>query len=515
MTAQKKQVMRRVFLLATAGIVFLINIFGNRYRFGVDSDNAFYSRAANAILEGNLGLSGWYGGYYSNFTSDFLWTVILKALGCSEKIVQNVYGPFVMMIVLLLSICIIRHEDDDKISPISLLCLLPIAFLPKSLQQSMLTVGMHVLSILYLALFCVIFKWLVHSGLTIVKGILWFLVIVLLGGNDEWPVFFFVLPACLVLAIDLFQKFSIQKFFLLFIMLSGIAAERGLKIVLSNLDTIRLTEYTTNFIDLRGLFDYLAAFIISFLGLFQADFSGSSLFSVHTFICGVGILFAGMLLFFLLRAFIRWNGTDLLTRVMAVGAFFSVGVYLFDNINKGTQWTVLYHYLSPFYFLSVWVLARSSKKLRFSQRKKMFVFILPMLLFSAFNFPTHYYRSPQNTERLTKISEYLDEHNVSHAYASYWESHAVWYYSQGRVASAPVFQNMGKLRPYLWATNSEWYLPSYNANCLIITDGQGPTESEIVAEFGRPISHETVDTAQIYIFENNISEIVYENRQFE
>lgn len=497
---------------AAAAFLLFIYICGYRLGFGVDSDEAFYLRAAEEMMNGNFLLKGWYGGFYNNFTSDFLWVFLMRHFW-SREVIEYTMGPIAYTLTVLMAVLLVRKGAASG-KRFVLLCLLPVIFLPgELLRYGMLSVGIHAITIFYLFLLYVVFDHLIQKNPAWWEYLLYFLLVVFCSLNDEWPMYFFALPIVLVLSIDLFQNFDKTKCTFLVTTILAILTEKGILKLMAAAGGIRCQEVSMKFIDFKELPDYFTNFLLTFLSLFNANVSGKDLFSASTLECAVGLALAVEIIYTMIVCVKNWRTSAVSSKAMCFGALLCLGTFLFDALNKGTWWPAPARYMAPFFYLGMLVLCRWKNDAVFRKRRYEVLFFLPIVLFGLLNAPWDFHRKPVDNQRLEAISDYLIEQGVTRAYATYWESHSVWYYSNGQVETASIFENTGKIRPYYWVTNPEWFEPEFNANCLIVTEGQGPNEEEVIAAFGEPVSHEMIDTAHIYIFDHNISESVYANRQ--
>ena len=122
------------------------------------------------------------------------------------------------------------------------------------------------------------------------------------------------------------------------------------------------------------------------------------------------------------------------------------------------------------------------------------------------NFPTEIRRKPAKDQRYVEIAAALESEGITRAYTSFWDSHALWFYSDGKIETAALIGDKNELRPYIWLTNLKWYDPEFYMNSVVLSDNAyGVTKELVVDVFGEPQREETVQDAEIMIYDKNLA----------
>ncbi|HQN63672.1 MAG TPA: hypothetical protein PLG96_09250, partial [Flexilinea sp.] len=117
--------------------------------------------------------------------------------------------------------------------------------------------------------------------------------------------------------------------------------------------------------------------------------------------------------------------------------------------------------------------------------------------------------APVTNPSYVEIADALKDRGVKAIYATYWETHALSYYSGERIQAAPIMAENDKIIPYQWSSKTDWYEPNFNATAILISQNKryGLSEDLLIRTFGEYRERFLLDETEIYIYGKNLSAI--------
>ncbi len=483
------------------------------FAFPVNSDNAFFIRAAEEFINGNPFLKNWNGGFFSAFTGDILWAAILR-LFFSRKIVLYLIGPIAYAIIVFCSYFLMPSSPKQYARLRNILALLMIAFVPTALRHSFMTVGMHGIAIAYILILLLLVQNIlcVRSNRKKTWLFCWFLLIASAGCiADGFVLYFAILPLILSVIIRQFRSKSIDEIHLALLAVFAATIGKTTTILMNSLGYLKTGSTELHLIPFDSILQYLQNTFNTWLIIFGFNRFEHS-YPVHSVGQMAGFISALIILISLIPLFVRYFKLDLTTQTMAVGFACVIGSFTFTQITNGEP---AVRYMSPAFFFGILLMIRTiNYKL---PRKNLFAFLvwIPLVVFAASNISFNYRSTPANNRGYIEIAEALRDRGLMNGYGTYWETHAMNYYSGNELQVAPIETRDGKIIPSSWASKIEWYASDYDARYIIVSQNKrfGMNEALIVATFGNYREHLNLNENDIYIFDFNLSETA--NRNFD
>jgi hypothetical protein len=250
----------------------------------------------------------------------------------------------------------------------------------------------------------------------------------------------------------------------------------------------------------------LAATLNDFLGLFSADFFAAKLddwlavTAVHL-VCAC--LVAGAL-FLALRAFGRdILGGDLVAQLLAVAIVINLFAYVV--LYPGSGSTV--REIAPVFALGGALAGRVLAEPLLRRRLEPLLALGAVAVVAAAVPPLVIAKAPPPAS--AGLALFLEDHDLTHGVAGYWNADSTTLDSQGRVVIVPVKYHHGHgLEPLLWEIQPRLFDSSDNdPNFLVATAPGGPsavTPAEAVATFGRPAAEYHVGGDIVMVYRYNL-----------
>lgn len=496
-------------LLGGAAAVLLTAFYMVCYRFSfeVDADNVFYLRTAAAMRDGNPLLKGWYGGFYNPWTSDFLWIGLLQN-GLSGKMMLYGIGPLSYTLMLISAFLLVKQRCEKWLKAV--LILSPLLLIPQIFEKSMLSVGIHGISMFYLVLCFIFFDSIRRNGLHLYNGTAFLLLLTFCSLNDGWVVYFFALPLVVVLACDLLRSFTKNHLALLLLTGAGCGLNFGIQNLLKAVGAIRVSGFTPDFYPLDELPSGFWKTFTTLCGAFGISFNESlpAWLNPPRSLAGVGLCLA--ILTLVILVVLRWKKFDLTDRTLALGCVFTLGVYTLTRLDTDA---IHYHYIFPFLVLGVILLGRNLDACTGLSPWLGGLLIGIALLFGICDTAPSFSLTPKENEQLQKTADFLIERSITKIYTPYWESHTLWYDSRGQVEAAPVTarDSGDTIQGLFWASNGAWYEADFDCHCMGLAEDAyiyNLSFEKMRAQFGEPLWHEKAGAVNIYCYEANLSEIL-------
>lgn len=492
--------------LAAAALLSCFYTFCYRNAWLQNSDNIFWLRGAEAVLSGNLRLTGWTGGFYISPTSDFLWLVILRSF-LSRQTALYITGPISYSLLVIFSWLLFCEAKPN--SPIwqRVILILPLLFIPSTLATRMLSVGIHGISTMYTIVLFYLLARLCKKA-TWKSYLFFFFFMVFAGINDQWSVYFFCLPVLLINGFQLLRRFDREKLKIFLTTVVGTVFCVLIPKVLTAMHSIRIVDAQMGFIEVNKILDYLVMTLKTVLQLFMADFSNMSLFASDAIDTYKALLFLAVILIAIICWCRKPESSNLTDAALIGGIVICLGAYMFARTNKDL--TPILTYLYPVYFFSVIFFGRWMLYHEFSSQQMRIAMLIPVVLFAWISRPKAVYPEPAQDTGAQAIVQVLKENGITRLYASYWQAYPIWYYSDGEIDAAPIAAYDGVIKGFHWTNNDRWFEPAYEAYAVVLSRqfDYAVTESLLNRQFGEYARHEDKLGLDFYYYDQNISAFI-------
>lgn len=490
-------------VIFAALVYFYIHFYS--FSFSVNSDNAYFIRAAEDMLNGNILLKNWSGGFFTALTGDLLWAAILRSF-LSRKAVLYLIGPLSYSLIVICSFLLMNPADKKKKALIAGICLLPILFIPAALRHPLISVGMHGIAIAYILLLFLLTEKITTTTSKSKKRfltILFFILSVAGCTADGFVIYYFALPLILTVIIRQFRSVSREEIKLSAFTLIAVLLSKGAAIFLNQAGYLKTGSAATELTPIQSLPGYFQNTINTWLRIF--GFTAPEFeFSIQSIPQIAGAVSAVIVLIYLVMTLIRYFKLDLTTQSLLLAFAFTAGSFTLTTVTKGEP---AVRYLSPAYFFGLVLTARQLTREPDKKKIILGLSLLPLVLYSVGNVSPSYLTTPNNNQAYIEITEALRDRGLKNGYGTYWETHALAYYSDDRLMIAPVETRNGKIVPSEWASKSDWYESEYNAGYILVSQNKtyGLNENIIVSTFGEFKEHFILNETDIYIYDKNLS----------
>lgn len=478
------------------------------FAFSVNSDNAYFIRAAEEMITGNPFLKNWNGGFFSAFTGDLLWAATLR-LFFSRKIVLYLIGPIAYAIIVYCSWFLMPFHNNRKFRIGNLILLLLILFVPPALRHPFMTVGMHGIAVAYMLILLLLTQSISSIQSDFKKKWLFGLFFLIAAAGciaDGFVLYYFILPLILSIIIRQFRSKSIDEIWLALLAFLAAVIGKTSTSLLNVFGFLKTGSTELQMISFENIFQYIQNTYNTWLIIFGFNrYENSNPF--HSIGQMAGFLSAFIVLAALIPIFLHYFKSDLTTQVMAVGFAFVIGSFTFTQITNGEP---AVRYLSPAFFIAIILISRTFQEQLPKMRKAAFIIYIPLIIFAASNISLNFRSSPENNRRYIEIAEVLRDRGLVNGYGTYWETHAMNYYAGNELQVAPIETSDGKIIPSSWASKTDWYSSDYDARFIIVSQNKkfGLNEALIVAEFGNYREHLNLHENDIYIYDINLSAVL-------
>ncbi len=484
----------------------LYYIFFYSYAFPVNSDNMYFIHAAEDVLAGNVLLKGWNGGFFGALTGDILWAAGLR-LFLSQKAVLYLIGPLSYALIVLFSWLILSALPTESSGWIRGVLLLAIVFVPAALRHNMLTVGMHGIAIATI----LILTWLAarldqQKGIAHAKWLSAAYALLLWGGclADGFVLYYFALPAILVLIIELLRGRRILRGLLGLTILAaagGILTDK----LISRFGFLQTVPTSFSLISFSDLPHYLQNSFRTWFLMFGFDPAAD--------LSAIAVLrgMAGLVVMALtISAALRYFKQPFSIRILLFCCLLNAGSFTLTGVTNGEP---AVRYLSPAFFAATIVAA--AQILSWRPEKRHFAWAAALLLgvFGLSNLSLSWHSAPVSNQAYVEIADALKDRGITRLYATYWETHALSYYSGEKFISAPITVADGRIVPYQWSSKADWYQPAFEADCVLVSQNKryGITEALLVEQFGEFQHHLAYLGTDLYFYDKNLSALITES----
>lgn len=525
MISKKTRIMLYLLLSAVASCVCFI--FGQHLY--IDSDEANYALAVQDMARGNFFLKNWV------FSPDNFWTIDVAGMYALGSIFGN--KPFIPHLMaalwwggitfVSLILCNISKKDYSwqRCLPVALfLALMP---LYDHGPESFISYIPYHVGTVFLGLCIFVSIQSVINGKNIPFALVMiFLFTTLISASDFFGVVVAIVPAIMALIVN--ARSHGAKSFVPKISTSiicGLVASKIIHIIIFKNGGFYSREIHARFLPFDELPQRAIYTIQSVLDFFGVDFLGKRV--GNSLICMLrAIPFIGMVygIFLLSKRFTikEINNYDYLSRVFIFGFCIDFSAAFFSDFYLTKEDIIRYFLPSFIYFVLFFSRNFSIKPIAFYVPIFVTVIIYP---FSYYNLSDHK-SDPFHIDHQinTKyIIQALNENNVHHGYAGYWEGSLVTYESGEKVISRAIYdehdpdhQKACNLYPHQWLSKLDWYARDnveqekylfFITHDFVSKNHDGLLRRDVFNTFGSPVK-------SIHIGENTDIDI-YEKRTVE
>lgn len=490
--------------LLSGAAVTLYLVYFYAFGYAVNSDNMYFVRAAEDQLRGNLLLRHWTGGFFSGLTTDMLWAMLLRAV-FSRKVTLYLIGPLCLTLIALAGCFLISCLSAGKRFP-GIFAVLSVIAVPPAMRHSMLTVGMHNIAILIIL--C-LFLCMAAAEKKPRPGVAAFVLLLFFGiVGDGYVLYYFAIPCLAAACLHYFSGSKARsRLFWLGTVLTGIAAQ-GFLFWMKKNGFLLLQSAGASLIAPAEIGKYLLNAADTWLRIFGVTLFSQGL-TVTEILSGIFGLAAALAVIGCVLSFLPvFFKQNLIVKTMLLSFIFVFGSFILTDVTRAEP---AFRYLSPAFYIGLVLTGIRVNQWTGTGRSKIIaLLILPLMLFAAGNLSFAFRASPEPDRGYIELADSLIERDVTAVYATYWESHALNYYSDNRVQAAPVIAEGGEIVPYAWSADARWYEPSYNADALVISKNKpyAVTEALAASLFGDPEERLELKDCIVLFYDMNLSAVV-------
>jgi len=498
-------------LILISGLTFLCLLIGYyiyfySFSFPVNSDNVYFLHAAEDMLNGNPLLKNWNGGFFTALTGDILWAAFFR-LFLSQKAVLYLIGPLSYALIVLFCFLILSRNQPHHRQKYIGFFLIPILFVPKALRHPLMTLGMHGIAILYILILTWLFGILAaENKSSLLMRTVYFFLLWMASIADGYVIYYFAIPALSVLILDAIQSRSKKNRILFFLTLFGTVAGVATIQLINRMGFLRTEKTAFELIKFSDWGKYICNTADTWFRIFGFSFHEFSIRKPDAIFEISGAVTALIVLILILKAIKDFFQQDMTTKVLIAGFLFCTGSFTFTAV---TQAEPAVRYLSPAFFSGLLIAGKQILRMPPRRKSERWLLGIPLLLFALGNVSVTYYAAPVTSPSYVEIADALKDRGVKAIYATYWETHALSYYSGERIQAAPIMAENDKIIPYQWSSKTDWYEPNFNATAILISQNKryGLSEDLLIRTFGEYRERFLLDETEIYIYGKNLSAI--------
>jgi hypothetical protein len=467
----------KILLLLSAFLILAIAYYYNFCRFPRTSDDANFLLAGSEISDGNWRLKGWWLPEDNYLTIDLpLYALLVKCLGVTPYIMFYIpaalWAGVALLSLVLSGSGLTGTKKMMALAAVTTPVLLPIIGNHSSME-AIAHVWPHTGTILYVLLIFLLAKMAMSGQRAHPRSILiaYTLIVVLAVFGDPFSVYIGVIPVATVAAFSIFygSKSRQKLLVLVFTLLAGLIGKILLE-VNSITGGFHLIHIPVKFVEFDALGKNVVSVIQYFFKLFGCDFFGREVFAFS--IDGAALpLIRLPFLALLIAAFIafykkplasiravrnQWPVLegDYLDAFLALAFIINVFAALFsDRITDAGS----IRFMVPALVFGAILIARA-------QIRRQWVgayFYFALLVSTGFSLAS-YVGNPRSSvlvsEEIQAVSQWLSNNELRYGFGPYWSSSIVTAATDSRVEiRAVVADAEGKLKPFEWNGNREWY----------------------------------------------------------
>jgi hypothetical protein len=473
----KRPIAVKILLLLSAFLILAIAYYYNFCRFPRTSDDANILLAGSEISDGNWRLKGWWLPEDNFLTIDLpLYALVVKGLGFTPYIMF--YLPAALWAgVALLSLVLSGSGLTGRKKMVALAAVTTPVLLPiignHSSMETIAHVWPHTGTILYVLLIFFLAKMAMSGQRAHSTSILmaYTFIVVLAAFGDSFAIYIGILPVVTVAAFSIFCG-SKSRQNLLVLVLTLFAGLLGKILVEVNSITggFHLIHLPVKFVEFDELGKNVVSVIQYFFKLFGCDFFGREVFAFS--IDGAALpLIRLPFLALLVAAFIafykklfgsirairnKWPvlEDDYLDAFLAVAFTMNVLAAVFsDRITDAGS----IRFMVPALVFGAIFIARAQIKMPWVGTYFYFALLVSMG-FSLISYARNPRSSVLVSREIEAVSQWLSNNELCYGFGPYWSSSIVTAATNSRVEiRAVVADSEGKLKPFEWNNNREWY----------------------------------------------------------
>lgn len=471
--------------LGIAIILFSIFLFASQ-SVALNSDTVNALLQGKAVANGNVLLHGWTFSNVSFYTTDLLLYGLAIWIGGFHFAILRIVPSIIYTLIVLLSLTLINKPNRRlRIGVLLLLLAFPIEDLAFTAFSSM----DHTDALMFALIAIVLAK--LSDKLRIVPYVLVPIILAYASIGDTLTLFIGVIPIAIASLIRRKWTMGILS------VIAGIVAH----VVAASIHSFKLYPTYYQFAQLSDLphhFSYAIHGVLSFTG---ADFFGDNV-GAQSLLSALHIVGTIAVVYVIYRAIRQWRALDYISLILVIGIVLDMAAFIFSTfpVNNGSD-----RYLLAFMVFGSILVARHLDWLtvlnRFKSRQMYITTGIVVLVYaiSVFAFPTF---NPNQSER--QVVNFLEQHNMTNGYGSYWSANIMTALSNGKVHIAPTYvTSNSKISEYDWESDDTWY--THPTNFLVFDTQTGFNSQEVVNTFGKPSQTYNVGQDSIYVWDHNIT----------
>lgn len=493
-----------------------------RYRkIMIDSDFCNLILEANDILHGNFFLNDWQLTGLTFITTDLPYYVLTTFFfGVTVK--SYVYASALMFLVFLCS-CYLLIKDivsEDNLCKVLFICIVcfpsDFAFMGMRSHTADVTLAL-------LGLYVICNGGKKNRTLKGHSAFLAWLLFTLAVTGDSLCIPFVILPILCISLVNSIGNYvnntALQKddAIICVIALLSVAAGKILEKLYFVLGTASKNSFleTKNFIALGQVYSKLVLYLQSLLKLFNADYTGTRLFSYEVVFYFLGVLVVVICLYSVMWNicnYFRGREYDCISVSLSLGFLLVSVLCVITNIYVDLMGT-RYYATAPG-ILCVIILRTFSISVKphlpvMKLQRITTVLSLFLIIFAChqlFPLPDKSYKADPSVVSLINT---LRNNSLSQGYSGFWAASSSTVYSQNRIRIRAIRKEKSKLAQYKWFCKNEWYNDE-SSFIVVKKDGKGDffTKSDVVKSFGKPAKILLSAPYLIYVYDKDISKMI-------
>lgn len=493
-----------------------------RYRkIMIDSDFCNLILEANDIIHGNFFLNDWQLTGLTFITTDLPY-YILTTFFSGVTVKSYVYASALMFLAFLCS-CYLLIKDivsEDNLCKVLFICIVcfpsDFAFMGMRSHTADVTLAL-------LGLYAICNGGKQNKMLKGSSVFLAWLLFTLAVTGDSLCIPFVVLPILCISLINIIVNYvnnaALQKddVKICIIAVLSVATGKLLEKLFFVLGTASKNSFleTKKFIALDQVASKLVLYLQSLLKLFNADYTGTRLFSYEVVFYFLGVLVVVICLYSVMwniYNYFRRREYDYISVSLSLGFLLVSVLCVITNIYIDLMGT-RYYATAPG-ILCVIMLRTFSISVKphlpvIKLQRITAILSLFFIIFAChqlFPLPDKSYKADPSVAALINT---LRNNNLSQGYSGFWTASSSTVYSQNRIRIRAIRKEKNKLAQYKWFCKNEWYNDE-SSFIVVKKDGKGDffTKSDVVKSFGKPAKILLSAPYLIYVYDKDISKMI-------
>ena len=503
-TKSKDKITIEIFaiILLFIGLTILLNAFA--WTIGTQSDNAVFVLVAKDIVDGN-GLNGWILPKHSYLTTDVLFHIIVILIyGFSPSLMHIVPAIIYAMIIVIAAYLASQNFDSSRKWIVRVTTIITLTmFIGPWNVHGYLSNAVHITTILF-----ILVSLLLLASRNKIAEILSYVVMVAAIIADPLAIVIGVVPILFSVVCKKIRKYKDENWVNNKLALKIIATLIISQIIHFLLPIITGLKYTAN--TEPHLFFKVPTFselIINtqFLGQTILHLFGAYFIGQPIDVIGIGYFVRFILIILLGYAVWKWitsRSFSLVDSVMIFAILLNTIAFMFFHTEEPQT-----RYIFTIPIFGIILITRAIGKHKLTRHYGLvlgiiFTLIIIMWIPSVMLSPVD--------ERHIIIGNWLLEHDLYNGYGTYWSSHIITIWTEGKVSIAPVVFDGRSIVPFMHNTNMKWYEDTQESprTFLIfddVTDWSGINENTGIAMWGEPSLINIVEGKTILIWDHPIS----------